>query len=192
MTKTDVKTEKKQISDLTLRELDRIYSLVRIGDWRDAEIGRAYRLSEDDVRKVFDNYLELREMLEKNHHGERLPQEPSPEQTTKQRKRRSDARYASHAERQAAYRARLQESRHASIEQPSPTVDTDRADQADEELSVSASPNAVAEAGPENPDPQQSTTCSSSEECYGTSENMRDPVTLEACSESEVLRVIEE
>ena len=90
----ETQTKLKRIDELSLHELDRLYSLVRVGDWKDSEIGRAYRLSEDDVGKAFDNYLELREMLEKNHHDEPSPKEPSPEQTKNQRKRRSDARYA--------------------------------------------------------------------------------------------------
>jgi hypothetical protein len=43
----------------------------------------------------------------------------------KERKRRSDARYSTTAERQAAYRARLKEKPSASLEQPSPANETD-------------------------------------------------------------------
>jgi hypothetical protein len=64
-------------------------------------------------------------------------QDPSRQLTKKKpRKRRSDTRYATPAERQAAYRARLQESRHAGIEQPSPDPVTDSPAPVEEELSV--------------------------------------------------------
>ena len=46
----------KRIEDLTQREIDMVYSLVRIGEWADSEIGRVYKLSVDDVHKLFDNY----------------------------------------------------------------------------------------------------------------------------------------
>jgi hypothetical protein len=182
-------TKQKRIEELTLRELDMVYSLLRIGDWPDSQIGRVHKLSEADVRKVFDNYLELREMLEKN---QQLPQEPSPELTKKVRKRRSDARYATPADRQAAYLARLQERRHAGIDQPSPTADAHAPIPADEEISGTVCEDPVSEIGPENADPQYSTCYSSSVEGCDISESVPLPVTPEACSESEVFRVIEE
>lgn len=120
MKTTKTQSKLKRVEDLTLRELDMVYSLVRIGDHPHSEIGRVYGLSEGDVRKVFDNYLELREILEKNHNDEPLTQDPSPETTKKPRKRRSDAIFATPAERQAAYRARLKEQRSADMQVPSP------------------------------------------------------------------------
>lgn len=152
MKTTQLQTNHKRIEELSMRELDMVYSLVRIGDWPDSQIGRVYKLSDGDVRKVFDNYVELRERLEKNQNREQPPQDPSPspEQTKKQRKRRSDAQYASHAERQAAYLARLQERRHAGVEQPSPTADADAPIPADEEVSGTVCEDPVTEIGPEN------------------------------------------
>jgi hypothetical protein len=66
MTTVTVGNEKKGITNLTLHEVDMIYSLAKIGDWSDAEIGRKYRISEADVGKVFNNYIGLRGMLERN------------------------------------------------------------------------------------------------------------------------------
>ena len=119
-------TEKRQINDLTVNEINLIYSLMRIGDWPALEIGRVYRLSEEDVTKVFDNYPELLEAAEKNPClQEQLQQDPSQERIEKSRKRRSDARFSTPAARQAAYRVRLQENRRGSLEQPSPADETD-------------------------------------------------------------------
>jgi hypothetical protein len=132
-TETDIQGTRRQIKDLTLREFDMVYSLMRVGDWADSEIARVYKLSEDDTRKVFDNYVEIREMLEKNR---QLPQEPPPELTKKPRKRRSDARFATPAERQAAYRDRLQEKRHSAMQLPSPDPVTDPSAPVQEGLSV--------------------------------------------------------
>ncbi len=134
---TDVQAKQKQIKDLTLHELDMIYSLARVGNWPDSEIARVYKLPEGDVRKVFDNYVELRGTVERNQHNERLPQDPSPERIEKKpRMRRSDARYATGAERQAAYRARLQERRRAGMQLPSPDPVSDSPAPVEEELSV--------------------------------------------------------
>ena len=122
----EAQTIQKRIEDLTLREVDRIYSLVRIGDWPDKEISRVYKLSVDDVHKVFDNSPDLREACLRNPSPAVLPQAPESELTTKTpRKRRSDAVYATAKERQAAYRARLKEKRHASAEHPLPANETD-------------------------------------------------------------------
>jgi len=127
----------RRIEDLALRELDRIYSLARIGDWPDAEIGRVFRLSEADVRKAFDDYVALRPVLEKNQPNGHLPQDPTPDLTPKKpRKRRSDAIFATAKERQAAYRARLKEQRHADMQVPSRDPVTDPPDSVEEELSV--------------------------------------------------------
>jgi hypothetical protein len=128
--------QEKRIEDLTLRELDMTYSLVRTGDWPDSEIGRVYKLSETDVRKIFENYVELRKMLEQNQHDERQPQELSPDSTKKPRKRRCDARFATPAERQRAFRARLKVKRNADVDVPSPDPITDLPAPIQEELSV--------------------------------------------------------
>ena len=191
MNAPQARTTQKRIEDLTLKEVDMIYSLARVGEWTELEIGRRYRISQADVRRVIDNYVELRGAVEKNQHFEQLPEEPSPEQATKQRKRRSDAQYASHAERQAAYRNRLQESRHAGFEQPSPINETDSPGPYVEELPATRCQDPVMETCPENADPQYSTRYSSSEECSGLSESVPVSVTSQICSESEALRVIE-
>src|SRR5450759_5626947 len=102
MNASEAKTKQKRIEDLTLKEVDMIYSLARVGEWTDLEIGRRYCISQADVRRVVDNYEELRGAVQKDQHHERLPQEPSQELTT-ERKRRSDARFVTPAARQAAY-----------------------------------------------------------------------------------------
>lgn len=130
--------KQKRIEDLSLQELDMIYSLTRIGDFPASEIGRRYKVSQGDVRKVIDNYVELRKMAESQPRDERLQQDPAPELNKKLRKRRSDARYGSDRERQAAYRNRLRERRRAGAQQPSPdpVTDSPAPAPADEELSV--------------------------------------------------------
>ena len=184
----EAQTIQKRIEDLRLREVDRIYSLVRIGDWPDKEISRVYKLSVDDVHKVFDNSPDLREACLRNPPPAVLPQAPESELTTKTpRKRRSDAVYATAKERQAAYRARLQENLRAGIEQPSPIVNTDTPIPPIEELSVTVCEAPVPEIGPEEAEMQYSTCYSSSVESHDISENVPLPVTPEACSESEAL-----
>jgi hypothetical protein len=186
-------TKQNRIEDLTLRELDMVYSLMRVGDWSDSEIGRVYKLSVDDVHKVFDNYPQLREVFLRNPPRDVLPQAPESELTTKTpRKRRSDARYATTADRQAAYRARLQESRRAGIEQPPATANTDTPIPVVEEPSVTVCEAPVTEIGPEEAETQHSACYSSSEEFYDISESMPLSVTPQTCSESEALRLIEE
>ena len=146
----EAQTKQKRIEDLTRRELDMIYSLMRVGDWSDSEIGRVYKLSVDDVHKVFDNYPQLREACLRNPLPAVLPQAPESELTTKTpRKRRNDARFVTAADRQKAYRARLQESRHTVIEQPSPTANADTPIPAVEETSVTVCEAPVPEIGPE-------------------------------------------
>ena len=189
----EAQTIQKRIEDLTLRELDRIYSLVRIGDWPDKEISRVYKLSVDDVHKVFDNYPDLREACLRNPPPAVLPQAPESELTTKTpRKRRSDAVYATPKERQAAYRARLQENRRASIDQPSPIVNTDTPMPAVEDPSVTVCEAHVCEIGPEEAETQHSGSYGTSEESFDISERLPLSVTPEACSESEEIQVIEE
>src|ERR1019366_1691441 len=147
----------KRIEDLTLKEVDMIYSLARVGEWTELEIGRRYGISQADVRKVIGNYVELRGAVQQNQHHEGMPQEPSPELTTKERKRRSDARFVTPADRQAAYRARLKEKRDASLEQPSPAHETDTPIPAVEEPSVIVCETPVREIGPEEAEMQYST-----------------------------------
>jgi hypothetical protein len=193
MNASEAKTGQKQIQDLTLREIDMVYSLMRVGDCSDSEIGRVYKLSVDDVHKVFDNYPQLREAFLRNPPRDVLPQAPESELTTKTpRKRRNDAQYATTADRQAAYRARLKEKRHASLKQPSPANEMDTPIPAVEEPSVTVCEAPVCEIGPGEGEMQRSACYSSSVEGHDISENIPLPVTLEACSESEELRVIEE
>jgi len=119
-------TTQKQIEDLTLHELDMVYSLARIGNWQDSDIARVYRLFEFDVRKVFSDYVELRRALEIRQQNEGFPQEPPMELTKKKpHKRRNDARYSTAAERQATSRARLKERRLAGLRHPPQSFDTD-------------------------------------------------------------------
>ena len=59
MNASEAQAGQKRIEDLTLREVDMVYSLMRLGDWLDSEISRVYKLSVDDVREVFDNYPQL-------------------------------------------------------------------------------------------------------------------------------------
>jgi len=192
MNGSNAQTKQKRIEDLTLREVDMIYSLARVGEWKDVEIGRRYGISQADVRKVIGNYVELRGAVQENQHHEGMPQELSPELTTKERKRRRDARFVTPADRQAAYRARLQESRRAGIEQPSPTANTDTPMPVVEEPSVTACEAPVSEIGSEKAVTQYSTCYSSSVEGHDISESVLLPVTPEACSESEALQVKEE
>jgi hypothetical protein len=58
----DAQTKHKRIEDLTLDELDMVYSLMRVQDWPDVEIGRVYKLSVEDVYKIFDSYPQLSTM----------------------------------------------------------------------------------------------------------------------------------
>jgi hypothetical protein len=128
MNRCQTRTEQKQIVDLTLNELDMIYSLARIGNWQNSDIARVYGLSESDVRRVFSDYVELRRVLEIRQQNELLPQGPPQEVTRKMpRKRRSDARYSTAAERQAIYRARLKERRLAGLHNPTQLSDMDAA-----------------------------------------------------------------
>ena len=131
----EAQTKQKRIEDLSLRELDMVYSLVRVGDWPHEEISRVYKLAVDDVHKVFDDYPQLRELVLRNPPRGVLPQAPESELTTKTpRKRRSDARFSTTAERQAAYRARLKEKRLADLQQHPESSDTDSPSPADSEL----------------------------------------------------------
>jgi hypothetical protein len=118
---TDIHSEKEQINDLTLHDLDMVYSLSRIG-WSCNEIARRYGISDADVRKVLDNYAELREMHNQQPHPPQDAQEDSVEQP--KRKKRSDARFETSAEKQKAYRLRVKEKQRVGTE-TSPTAATD-------------------------------------------------------------------
>jgi len=193
MNASEAQIGQKRIEDLTLREIDMVYSLMRVGDWSHLEIGRVYKLSVDDVHKVFDNYPQLREAFLRNPPHDVLPQAPEPELTTgKTRKRRSDARFVTPGTRQAAYRARLQESRRAGIEQPSPTINTDTPIPSAEEPPVTVCEAAVPEISPGEGEMQRSACYSLPAEGRDISESVPLSVTPEACSEMEELRVIEE
>ena len=159
-----------------------MYSLMRLGDWPDSEISRVYKLSVDDVHKIFDSYPQLREACLRNPHRDVLPQAPESELTTKkERKRRNDAQYAKTADRQAAYRARLKEKRDASLEQPSPSNETDSSGQDVEEPSITICEAPVTEIGPEEAETQHSACYRSSVEGCDISENVSLSVTPEAC-----------
>jgi hypothetical protein len=119
---TAVQPQKRQITDLTQSELDMIYSLTRIGDWHPAEIGQKYKLSEADVGKVFSDYVELRKMLTQQPHPPQDMQQESVEEP--KRKKRSDAKFETSAEKQKAYRLRLKERQRVGTEL-SPTAVTD-------------------------------------------------------------------
>jgi hypothetical protein len=193
MNASEAQTNQKRIEDLTLREIDMVYSLMRVRDWPDSEIGRVYQLSVDDVHKVFDNYPELREACVRNPPPDVLPQAPESELTSKiPRKRRTDARYVTTADRQAAYRARLKEKLPANLQQPSPAHETDSLGPDVEELPATLCQDPVTETSPENTDPQHSTCYISSVESRDISESVPVPVTAETCGEREELRVIEE
>jgi hypothetical protein len=192
-TETYIQSAKRQIKDLSRHEFNMIYSLVRVGDWPDSEIGRVYMLSEEDVRKVFNNYEELFEATDKNPSlQQQLQQGPSPERIEKRRKLRSDAKFTSPAARQAAYRARLQERRHTVIEQPSPANETDSPRPGVEVLPATFCQDPVTETNPENAEMQHSACYDSSVEGCDISESTPLPVTPEARSEREELRVVEE
>jgi hypothetical protein len=189
---TYIQGGKRQVKDLTLRELDMVYSLSRTG-WSSPEIGRRYGISDADVGSAVDDYVDLRRLCQERPTVERPHPDQEPElDTNKARKRRSDAVYATAKERQAAYRARLQENHCGSLEQPSPSNETDSPRPHGQEPSVTVCKALVTEVGPEEAETQRSACYSSSVEGHDISESTPLPVTPEACSESEELRVIEE
>ena len=192
MRASEAQIRQKRIGDLALKEVDMIYSLARVGEWKDVEIGRRYGISQADVRTVVDHYEELRKTAESHPRDERPHQNTAPELNKNPRKRRSDALYATAKERQAAYRARLQENLRAGIEQPSPTVNTDTPISEVEETSVTVCEASLPQIGPEEAETQHSASYSSSEESYDISESVPLSVTPAAYSEREELRVIEE
>src|SRR5271169_6141659 len=117
---TNMQPKLKRPEDLTLNDLDMVYSLNRIGEWSGTEIGRRYGISASDVKKIVEDYVELRKLCERKPPEEGLHQDRESELTAKkQRKRRSDTRYGSGRERQAAYRKRLREKNPDGIKQPS-------------------------------------------------------------------------
>src|ERR1035437_6756099 len=111
MNSSESQAGQKRIEDLTLKQIDMIYSLARVGEWKDVDIGRRYGISQADVRMVVDYYEELRKTATPN----------SPEEV---RNVGRNARYGSNRERQAAYRARLREKRRAEIQLPAPVAET--------------------------------------------------------------------
>src|SRR5665213_2684060 len=185
-------TEKRRINDLTAKEVNLIYSLMRNGDWPDLEIGRVYRLSEEDVTKGFDNYPELLDAAEKNPCLQDQPrQDPSQEGIGKPRKKRCDAQYATPAQRQSAYRARLGESRRARLEQPSPSNETDTPRPDDQRPSVTVCEAPIPEIGRENAETEHSACYDSSVERHDISESVPVSVMPGASSERKTLQKIE-
>src|SRR6266581_1321351 len=119
MNAPEAQTKQKRIEDLTLHQLDMVYSLSRTG-WSCPEIGRRYGISDAEVKRAVDNYVDLRIMCQERPTEGRLDHVPESEQfSRKTRKRRCDTIYVTAKERQAAYRHRMQQSRRADIEQPS-------------------------------------------------------------------------
>jgi hypothetical protein len=101
MTAENAQPTTKRIEHLSLKELDMIYSLARIGEWTNLEIGRRYGISETGVHKVVDNYSQLRQALLRNPLRHVSPQAPESGLTVKKpRNRRSDAIYATAKDRQ--------------------------------------------------------------------------------------------
>lgn len=111
----------KRIEELSLREIDMVYSLGRTG-WSSAEIGRRYRISESDAQKLVEDYVELRQWRIANPPAPPVQKNATVSESIskKPRKRRSDAIYATSKDRQAAYRARLKQTRYADTDQLSP------------------------------------------------------------------------
>ena len=101
ITKKDIQPEKTQISDLTNHEINWILSLSLYDNpLPEQKIADLLNVTGSVVRKVIEDYLE----------SQRLQQESKSKQAKKKpRKRRSDSKYASPADRQTAYRARLKE-----------------------------------------------------------------------------------
>jgi hypothetical protein len=115
--------QQKRIEDLGLQEVDMIYSLARIGEWTDFEIGTRYGIATTDVRKVIDQYEELRKTAKKNPSGDSRLQSPSTVTHKEGRGIGRNARYGSNRERQAAYRARLREKERVGVQSPTPVTD---------------------------------------------------------------------
>jgi len=139
MNPSEAQTTQRSIEDLALKEVDMIYSLARVGEWTAREIGRRYGISENDVRKVVDDYPRLREEVLKRPSRDASPQPQEPDLAGKKsRKRRCDAVHATPAERQAAYRARLKGKRNADMQVPSPNLVTDSPAPVEEGLPVTA------------------------------------------------------
>jgi hypothetical protein len=116
-------TQQKRIEDLTLQEVDMIYSLARIGEWTDFEIGTRYGIAATDVRKVIDQYEELRKTVKKISSRDSRPQGLPTVTPKEERGMGRNARYSSNRERQAAYRARLREKQRVEVQSPTPVTD---------------------------------------------------------------------
>src|SRR5665213_2281445 len=186
MNTSEAQSKQKRIGDLTLREIDMVYSLMRVQDWSASEISRVYKLSADDVHEVFDNYPQLREEFLRNPTRDVSPQTPESESTTTApRKRRSDARFATTSERQAAYRARLKKQRAERLEEPSLANETDSPRPDVKEPSVTICEAPVAEIGPEEAATQTAACYDSSVDGHDISESVPLSVTPEVCSERE-------
>jgi hypothetical protein len=167
-------TEPKQrpIEDLSLRDFDQAYSLIRTG-WSCAEIAKRYGVSETEVGRIVEeaSYVELRKLCDtkqpnKSPHASSI----SAPSTKKPRKRRSDAKYVSARERQAAYRARLRDTQRTAIEEPSPAAVTDIEVPATEGIAVTVCRDSTLETSPKDPD-------SSPEIVTAVREAVTDPVT---------------
>ena len=193
MNASEAQIGQKRIEDLTLKEVDMIYSLARVGEWTDLDIGRRYGIAKADVRRVIDNYVELRNMADKNLSAQpQLRQDPSLERIEKPRKRRCDTVYVTAKERQAAYRNRLKEKHRTDMQLPSPDPVTDSPAPEDEEPSVTVCEAPVPEIGPEEAETQHLACDSSPVEGHDILEDVPPPVASETCSEREELRVVDE
>jgi hypothetical protein len=191
MIATNQEHKPKRIEDLSLREIDMAYSLSRTG-WSFLEIGRRYGISEGDVDKLVDDYVELREARKANPLHQAQKTIAAPESVTRTpRKRRSNAIYATSKDRQAAYRARLKQNRHMDTGQLSRVAVTDTTVPAGEEPSVTACEELSPETSPEHSYPQQFQVCDLSEPNYGHAENIPDSVTPKASSEGNEVQLTE-
>ena len=95
MRASEAQTKQKRIEDLTLHQLDTIYSLSRIG-WSSPEIGRRYGITDADVRIAVDNYVDLRRLCHELPIEEGLHRDQEPELIKKKpRKRRGPCSYSS-------------------------------------------------------------------------------------------------
>lgn len=167
----------KRIEDLSLRDFDQVYSLTRTG-WSCAQIAKRYGVSETDVRRIVEEetYVDLRKLCETKQPSKGLHASSIPVPSTKKpRKRRSDAKYASVREKQAAYRARIQDTQRTAIEEPSPAAVTDiEVLPATKEVSSVCRDSSI-ETSPNGAGPEQ--TGSSPEDVTAIREALNDPVT---------------
>ena|ERR1700676_3305788 len=153
-TETDIRGGKRRIKDLTDHDIGWIHALAKVNKWPDSKIGQIYNLSDSDVRKVLDDYVEPWGTIEKNLRFQPRRREPSQElpKKKKPRKHRKDARYATTAARQSAYRARLKEKRHVDMQQPPAPSDIDPRPTGESELTRNGLPVPSAESDSHWPD----------------------------------------